>query len=206
MRRGPQQPPQLPTVRMRPSEPYRQPSPVQRVQATLCTIHMRTCAHATSILASSPHLPPSPPPTGLRTKAVRLLAGKAALLARVDAYGQDPSGSEGQKMLGEVQAKIDKWQEPPPAKQIKPLPKPDAEIKKRRWVVGLAVVGRQQGVLRYAEEALLHGLPCRLVTYPCDGRARGPWGAVPVACLRWHASTCKQQRWPGFDLQCAPMC
>jgi hypothetical protein len=78
--------------------------------------------------------PPRPAcPAGLRNKAVRLLAGKAALLARVDAYGQDPSGAQGQQMLSEVQAKIDKWQEPPPAKQIKPLPKPDAEIKKRRW-------------------------------------------------------------------------
>jgi hypothetical protein len=31
-----------------------------------------------------------------------------------------------------LQAKIAKWQEPPPAKQIKPLPAPDAEVKKRR--------------------------------------------------------------------------
>jgi U4/U6 small nuclear ribonucleoprotein PRP31 len=29
-------------------------------------------------------------------------------------------------------AKIEKWQEPPPAKTSKPLPAPDAEIKKRR--------------------------------------------------------------------------
>jgi hypothetical protein len=28
--------------------------------------------------------------------------------------------------------KIEKWQEPPPAKTSKPLPAPDAEIKKRR--------------------------------------------------------------------------
>lgn len=31
-----------------------------------------------------------------------------------------------------MQKKIEKWQEPPPAKQIKVLPAPDAEIKKRR--------------------------------------------------------------------------
>jgi U4/U6 small nuclear ribonucleoprotein PRP31 len=29
-------------------------------------------------------------------------------------------------------AKIEKWQEPPPAKQAKPLPVPDLEAKKRR--------------------------------------------------------------------------
>lgn len=33
----------------------------------------------------------TPPP--LRTKAARLVAAKTALLARVDAYGQDPSGA-----------------------------------------------------------------------------------------------------------------
>lgn len=32
-------------------------------------------------------------PPGLRTKAARLVAAKCALLARVDAYGQDPSGA-----------------------------------------------------------------------------------------------------------------
>jgi U4/U6 small nuclear ribonucleoprotein PRP31 len=63
---------------------------------------------------------------------VRLLAGKAALLARV-ACGRVRAGPRWQGgMLGEVQAKIEKWQEPPPAKQIKPLPKPDTEIKKHR--------------------------------------------------------------------------
>ncbi|KAI8469084.1 MAG: U4/U6 small nuclear ribonucleoprotein [Monoraphidium minutum] len=71
-------------------------------------------------------------PPGLRTKAARLAASKCALLARVDAYGQDPSGQAGARFLEEMRRKIEKWQEPPPAKQIKPLPAPDAEIKKRR--------------------------------------------------------------------------
>jgi U4/U6 small nuclear ribonucleoprotein PRP31 len=31
-----------------------------------------------------------------------------------------------------VRAKLERWQEPPPAKQIKPLAAPDAEVKKRR--------------------------------------------------------------------------
>jgi hypothetical protein len=38
----------------------------------------------------------------------------------------------GQKFKGEMSAKIEKWQEPPPAKTSKPLPAPDAEVKKRR--------------------------------------------------------------------------
>ncbi|KIY92177.1 U4/U6 small nuclear ribonucleoprotein Prp31 [Monoraphidium neglectum] len=71
-------------------------------------------------------------PPSLRTKAARLAASKCALLARVDAYGQDPSGQAGTQFLEEMRRKIEKWQEPPPAKQIKPLPAPDAEVKKRR--------------------------------------------------------------------------
>ena len=37
-------------------------------------------------------------PPALRARAVRLVAGKCALLARVDAYAQDPSGSVGASM------------------------------------------------------------------------------------------------------------
>eukprot|EP00983_Pelagomonas_calceolata_P037071 1136170-Pelagomonas_calceolata.AAC.7 len=36
-----------------------------------------------------------------------------------------PVGAAGQKMREEIIAKIEKWQEPPPAKTVKPLPKPD---------------------------------------------------------------------------------
>lgn len=34
-------------------------------------------------------------PPGLKAKALRLIGAKAALLARVDAFGQDPSGQTG---------------------------------------------------------------------------------------------------------------
>ncbi|KAG2497858.1 hypothetical protein HYH03_004124 [Edaphochlamys debaryana] len=71
-------------------------------------------------------------PPSLRGKAARLIAAKSTLLARKDAYGEDPTGAYGSNMRAEVVRKIEKWQEPPPAKQIKPLPVPDAEAKKRR--------------------------------------------------------------------------
>lgn len=35
-------------------------------------------------------------------------------------------------MRAEIVAKIEKWQEPPPAKTVKPLPAPDQESKKKR--------------------------------------------------------------------------
>ena len=36
-------------------------------------------------------------PPGLRQKTVKLVAGKCALLARVDAFGQDPGGGVGSR-------------------------------------------------------------------------------------------------------------
>ena len=36
-------------------------------------------------------------PPGLRQKTVKLVAGKCALLARVDAFGQDPAGGVGSR-------------------------------------------------------------------------------------------------------------
>ncbi len=37
-------------------------------------------------------------PPALRAKAARMVGGKCTLLARIDAYGQDPSGSAGAAM------------------------------------------------------------------------------------------------------------
>ena len=81
-------------------------------------------------IAASPLVIQTPP--YLRNKACRLLGGKCALLARIDAYGKDPSGSEGKSMKKQIEAKIEKWQEPPPARIVKPLAIPDSGPKKRR--------------------------------------------------------------------------
>ncbi len=45
---------------------------------------------------------------------------------------QDPVGNTGQAFKTDMLRKVEKWQEPPPAKIIKPLPAPDGESKKRR--------------------------------------------------------------------------
>jgi U4/U6 small nuclear ribonucleoprotein PRP31 len=71
-------------------------------------------------------------PPGLRQRAARLVAAKASLMARVDAAGSDGAGATGRAMRIEVEAKIAKWQEPPPARVAKMLPVPDAGPKKRR--------------------------------------------------------------------------
>lgn len=72
-------------------------------------------------------------PPALRSKAARLLGSKCTLLARIDAHGSDPSGAMGRDMRNEMMRKIEKWQEPPPAKKGDVLPVPDAdELKKKR--------------------------------------------------------------------------
>ncbi|CAE5962685.1 unnamed protein product [Arabidopsis arenosa] len=71
-------------------------------------------------------------PPGLRARASRLVAAKSTLAARVDATRGDPTGTSGKAFREEIRKKIEKWQEPPPARQPKPLPVPDSEPKKRR--------------------------------------------------------------------------
>ncbi|CAH9087817.1 unnamed protein product [Cuscuta epithymum] len=71
-------------------------------------------------------------PPSLKMRACRLLAAKSTLAARVDSTRGDPTGKTGRSLLEEIRKKIEKWQEPPPAKQPKPLPVPDSEPKKKR--------------------------------------------------------------------------
>lgn len=71
-------------------------------------------------------------PDEFRSRAARLVGAKCTILARVDAYGSDRSGSQGAQLKEEMQKKIEKWQELPPAKTKNVLPVPDLEPKKRR--------------------------------------------------------------------------
>ncbi|KAG6492656.1 hypothetical protein ZIOFF_047621 [Zingiber officinale] len=71
-------------------------------------------------------------PPSLRTRACRLLASKSTLAVRVDSTRGDPTGKAGINLRDEILKKIEKWQEPPPAKKPNPLPVPDSEPKKKR--------------------------------------------------------------------------
>ncbi|XP_069944875.1 U4/U6 small nuclear ribonucleoprotein Prp31 [Cherax quadricarinatus] len=71
-------------------------------------------------------------PPDLRAKAARIVAAKATLAARVDSMHGSSTGAEGLRLREEVEKKLDKLQEPPPVKAVKPLPQPiDAPGKKR---------------------------------------------------------------------------
>uniref|UniRef100_A0A8C1JH64 U4/U6 small nuclear ribonucleoprotein Prp31 n=1 Tax=Cyprinus carpio TaxID=7962 RepID=A0A8C1JH64_CYPCA len=71
-------------------------------------------------------------PPDLRRKAARLVAAKCTLSARVDSFHESVDGKVGYDLKEEIERKFDKWQEPPPVKQVKPLPAPlDGQRKKR---------------------------------------------------------------------------
>ena len=67
-----------------------------------------------------------------RKKAARLVAAKTALAARMDSFHEDVNGELGEKLRGEIEQKLDKLQEPPPVKTIKPLVAPIEVAKKKR--------------------------------------------------------------------------
>lgn len=75
-------------------------------------------------------------PPEYRRKAARLVSGKVALAARVDSYqgqsGKSQGATVGISMRQDILKKLEKAQAPPPARLEKALPKPDAEIKKKR--------------------------------------------------------------------------
>ncbi|CAG9861885.1 unnamed protein product [Phyllotreta striolata] len=71
-------------------------------------------------------------PPDMRRKAARLVATKCTLAARVDACHESSDGRIGTQLRDEIERKLDKLQEPPPVKFVKPLPKPIDQSKKKR--------------------------------------------------------------------------
>jgi U4/U6 small nuclear ribonucleoprotein PRP31 len=71
-------------------------------------------------------------PASLKQRALRLVAGKVTLAARIDSFHQDVAGSAGQNFREDILKRIEKLQEPPPPKQQKALPIPGEGSKKKR--------------------------------------------------------------------------
>nr|CAG4640865.1 EOG090X06EY [Eulimnadia texana] len=84
----------------------------------------------TGFVFHSPIVQNTPP--DLRRKAARLVAAKCTLAARVDAFHESSAGIVGQGMREDIERKLDKLQEPPPVKAIKPLPTPLEAPRKKR--------------------------------------------------------------------------
>lgn len=73
-------------------------------------------------------------PPYLRMKACRAVAGKLALMARVDSqpHQNDTEGLVGARFRTELVGKVEKWQEPQKAKTKKALPIPDEKPRRKR--------------------------------------------------------------------------
>ncbi|KAK9454280.1 hypothetical protein V1511DRAFT_503261 [Dipodascopsis uninucleata] len=71
-------------------------------------------------------------PMDLRKNAMRILAGKVVLAARIDRVHENMDGSAGRKLETEVLEKLEKLGEPPSNKGPKPLPAPDDKPSKKR--------------------------------------------------------------------------
>lgn len=50
----------------------------------------------------------------------------------MDSFHENVDGSMGKKLLEDIERKFDKWQEPPPVKEIKALPRPDDAPRQKR--------------------------------------------------------------------------
>ena len=68
----------------------------------------------------------------LRRKASRLVAAKCSLASRVDSFHESQDGVIGDRLLADIEGKLDKLTEPPPVKRAKPLPAPIEQSKKKR--------------------------------------------------------------------------
>ncbi|KAI9146264.1 U4/U6 small nuclear ribonucleoprotein Prp31-like protein [Paraphysoderma sedebokerense] len=71
-------------------------------------------------------------PSDYKRKAVRLVAAKTILAARMDLSRQYKDGSMGRQYEEEIDKKLEKAMEPPPIKNIKALPAPNDAPRKKR--------------------------------------------------------------------------
>jgi len=71
-------------------------------------------------------------PMEFRNRAVKLVAGKCGLAARVDSFHESPLGQVGTQLREKILQSLTKAQEPPPARQKKALPPPEDRPRAKR--------------------------------------------------------------------------
>jgi len=71
-------------------------------------------------------------PMEFRNRAIKLVAGKCGLAARVDSFHESPLGQVGTQLREKIVQSLSKAQEPPPAKQKKSLPPPEDKPRAKR--------------------------------------------------------------------------
>ncbi|CAF4343925.1 unnamed protein product, partial [Adineta steineri] len=64
----------------------------------------------------------------LRVKVARLVSCKVTLAARVDSFHESRQDQQRKILLSDIERRIEKLEEPPPVKAVKPLPRPAVYI------------------------------------------------------------------------------
>lgn len=121
----------------------------------------------TGFIYYSPIVQDTPP--DLRRKAARLVAAKCTLAARVDVNHESINGEIGLLFKEEIEKKLDKLQEPPPVKFIKPLPKPIEISKKKRGGKRVRKMKERYAMTEFRKQAnrLNFGDVSLVMFYPC---------------------------------------
>ncbi|EGG17774.1 hypothetical protein DFA_08773 [Cavenderia fasciculata] len=99
-------------------------------------------------------------PVYLQKQAIRAITGRVSIAARVDSCQESNHyGELGQQYKEEIEAKIEKWQEPPPTKQIKALPAPAEHKKNKRGGRKARAVKKRYGMtdMRKAQNRMAFG-------------------------------------------------
>lgn len=92
-------------------------------------------------------------PSDLRRKSARLVAAKCTLAARVDSFHESADGEVGRTLREEIERKLDKMQEPPPVKQVKPLPAPIDSARKKRGGRRVRKMKERYGITELRKQA-----------------------------------------------------
>ena len=102
------------------------------MKKSLATSHMSAASQQrhTGFIYQSPIVQSAQPED--RRRAQRAVSAKCILAARIDAGKSARDGSQGRKMLGDLQKRIEKMAEPPPNKLTKALPIPQETLRKKR--------------------------------------------------------------------------
>ncbi|KAL4703445.1 hypothetical protein ACJJTC_010765 [Scirpophaga incertulas] len=110
-------------------------------------------------------------PPELRYKAAKLVSTKLTLAARVDACHDSTDGHIGRQLHEEIEKKLDKLQEPPPVKFVKPLPKPIEQSRKKRGGKRVRKMKERYAMTEFRKNANR----LNFADIEDDALPRGPW-------------------------------
>lgn len=122
----------------------------------------------------------------LKKQAMRIVAAKVILAARVDMVHSSPDGSTGQQLKEECERRLDKLTEPPPNKGVRALPAPDDKPARKRGgrKARKAKEATAMTEIRKAQNRMVFGKEEKEVSYGDSTKGLGMIGATDTGRLR----------------------